>query len=403
MFLTIFYEKRYKHTYRRAPILFAFDLFLLAVTLLLIGISYYWFSFEPEPSLISISATAPQERLISGQAFSFDVSIHNHTDIDQGNIDVSIDAPKTMILSTTSIYVSHLLPKEQKTLTIHGTLFSLPDQPVLISMRAKQDDSESMSHTRLKLVSRDTLFSSEIDVKNTAKTTDILPVKLSLKNDSEHIVMIRSLQKSLPSGTTLVLEQEKNIDLNPKEIFEINGTLTLTEVSPGDTTITITPVMDEGIPFPSARNTVHVQIPKLTVHTNAQYFTQDGDQIGRGPYPLTAGEETTIWSSISLQAGQEDIHDLSLIITLPENVRYTGKSASLKGASVKEMQKGRLHWSLDTLKAFGKTQVHIEFGITPTQNERISPYRVTKGIAVTGVYTPSGEQISLRLSNIYLD
>lgn len=106
------------------------------------------------------------------------------------------------------------------------------------------------------------------------------------------------------------------------------------------------------------------------LRTGARYFTNEGDQIGRGPLPPKVGKATTYWILANLQTGSSQIQNGTVTFTLPDGVVYTGRAAVTSGDDLRQSG-DRLIWNLGTVEAhaglaFEAPSASFEVSLTPT-------------------------------------
>jgi hypothetical protein len=62
----------------------------------------------------------------------------------------------------------------------------------------------------------------------------------------------------------------------------------------------------------------------LTLSGQARYFSAEGEQLGRGPFPPRSGETTTYRVVLKMEAQRGAFENVRLQGALPANVRWTG-------------------------------------------------------------------------------
>jgi hypothetical protein len=62
--------------------------------------------------------------------------------------------------------------------------------------------------------------------------------------------------------------------------------------------------------------------------SSAQYYTPEGDQLGRGPLPPRVGETTRYWVGVELYNSTNPLKNPHLTISLAKNAMFTGKQSS---------------------------------------------------------------------------
>ena len=108
----------------------------------------------------------------------------------------------------------------------------------------------------------------------------------------------------------------------------------------------------------------------LRLRAVARYFTNEGDQLGRGPLPPRVGDTTRYWLFASLETGATELQDGVAVFLLPEGVRWTGRSAVTMGEDLAQ-EGGRLVWRIGSMAPHaGATHeapsASFEVALTPT-------------------------------------
>jgi len=69
----------------------------------------------------------------------------------------------------------------------------------------------------------------------------------------------------------------------------------------------------------------------LKLHTESRYFTEEGDQLGRGPLPPKVGQTTKYWINFFLTTSPNSVKDATFKAHLPEGVTWAGKTTVVQG------------------------------------------------------------------------
>ncbi|MBI5254583.1 hypothetical protein HY932_02270, partial [Candidatus Falkowbacteria bacterium] len=85
----------------------------------------------------------------------------------------------------------------------------------------------------------------------------------------------------------------------------------------------------------------------LNLDAEARYYTNDGDQLGRGPLPPRIGKETKYWALFKITNTTSNVTNVKLTATLPDYVRWTGKTSVSEGNAIQydEINKA-ISWSV---------------------------------------------------------
>lgn len=145
---------------------------------------------------------------------------------------------------------------------------------------------------------------------------------------------------------------------------------------------------DKGVFGKRVDGTLQTAFP---VSLTARYYSESGDQIGVGPLPPTVGIPTTYWLVWSVGPTDSDVRDLVLRATLGDNVRATGKSASIIPGEF-SFQGKEIEWTIPSLPETGALPVTFAFevSLTPTADQRGAVPLLTKGFTATATEIRSG-------------
>ena len=105
----------------------------------------------------------------------------------------------------------------------------------------------------------------------------------------------------------------------------------------------------------------------LELSAEARYYTQDGDQLGRGPLPPKVGKETKYWIFNHLTNSTSKVSNIKLTAELPTYVQWRGKSSISQGQNLTYNDTTRtLSWSTDAIEPQSEAGVYFEVAFTPT-------------------------------------
>lgn len=105
---------------------------------------------------------------------------------------------------------------------------------------------------------------------------------------------------------------------------------------------------------------------RLLLFGESIYYTNDGDQLGRGPLPPALGKETKYWVLLSLQNGTSRVRDVSMEIALAKGAAWTDKSSVNYGGSVSyDVTTHTAHWKAVALPAHATAHISLQIGVTP--------------------------------------
>ncbi len=108
----------------------------------------------------------------------------------------------------------------------------------------------------------------------------------------------------------------------------------------------------------------------LSIDSELRYYTDDSDQLGRGPLPPQVGKETKYWVISNLQNSTSHISNLKLEAKLSPKAKWTGKNSVSHGnAAVYNANTRTVTWSVEQLFAHEAAGVYFEIGFTPEASD----------------------------------
>lgn len=130
----------------------------------------------------------------------------------------------------------------------------------------------------------------------------------------------------------------------------------------------------EGIPiglYEANENSLSLHIgTKTALLPEIRYFTNEGDQLGRGPLPPQVGQETKYWAFLQITNSTSKIENLKLSADLPSDAVWTGKSSVSYGQNISyDSRNRRITWTAKSLPAHSQVGIYFEIALTPTNNQ----------------------------------
>lgn len=138
----------------------------------------------------------------------------------------------------------------------------------------------------------------------------------------------------------------------------------------------------------------------------ARYYTNEGDQIGRGPLPPRVGAATRYWVVLKAQNGATEAKNARLTVRLPEHVRWTGKAAVTAGFEIQEAEGGQLlTWNIGSIPAHAgivspAPNASIELALTPTSELIGTAPALISGATLTATDAWTGLEMSSQQASL---
>ena len=122
-----------------------------------------------------------------------------------------------------------------------------------------------------------------------------------------------------------------------------------------------------GQPFSAESESVRIPVgTSISVISEGRYYTNGGDQLGRGPLPPTVGKETKYWAILEIRNTTSRIRNLRLSAKLPQGVTWTGRTSVSQGHPVSYNDDTRtVSWQLLELLPNNSVGINAELSITP--------------------------------------
>jgi hypothetical protein len=234
--------------------------------------------------------------------------------------------------------------------------------------------------------------------------TLVLPLSASTIN----IVGSRAL-----SAETIIRENELirtiSPSLNPKERILVEIPLLLQAIPQGgtDMRLSLTPrvratALGSTTPLQTELTTNPIAIgTSLIVQAESRYYTNEGDQLGRGALPPTVGQETKYWAFITLQNTTSQVSSLRVNGTLGETVSWTGRTSVSAGNDITYTATNRTwQYTLPNLAPYQTVGIYMELAITPTESMRGTIPVLLQNISVQGQDEYIDEALTKSISRI---
>lgn len=139
----------------------------------------------------------------------------------------------------------------------------------------------------------------------------------------------------------------------------------------------------------------------LNLNAETKYYTEDGDQLGRGPLPPRVGKETKYWALIKITNTTSNIANAKLSAALPDYVRWTEKTSVSEGNAIQYDDTHKtISWSVPKLLPHSEAGVFFEVAITPTVAQINTSPILIKNIILSGHDEFTGADIIKTHSNL---
>ena len=358
------------------------------------------------------------DSMVVGQVVSGDIRYYNHGNAPIDNVVIVPTWPQNFVVSQAnpaaangSWFVGTLAPGSEGKISVSGIETtggaSAVEFTVETGVRSLADVlTQSQSAKTVALI--DPAFTVTLDGASGARLGDTVTFSAIYNNTGDHTLNGATIAATADPGLTI-----KNIDRAE-----------LGDLKPGASgTVKITAQADSKLPD-ALKNSTGVQLAlhanitgkldndsKMTISSptwnikiastlgmtaGARYWSDTGDQLGRGPLPPTVGKTTTLWIFWNVSNTTGALNNVRITGKLPANVTYTGKAANPFGdAPLYDPTTRTMTWNVGDVPAWpGVTTDAIgaacEVTITPTADQRGTYAPLMTDQQITGTDTATG-------------
>jgi len=149
------------------------------------------------------------------------------------------------------------------------------------------------------------------------------------------------------------------------------------------------------------------QKPK-TVNTNlilkskVVYYTDEGEQLGIGPWPPQVNETTSVRIVSEISTDLHPVKKIQFKAKLPPEIKWTGNVAVNSGqAPVYDKEDNLIIWSFDNLSPGKKALVSFEIEFTPDKNDLDRKIKLVEDIKVLSIDVITGQVVVASNSDLY--
>lgn len=398
----------------------------------------------PRDSVLTTELKTPAKIFREGSA-PITITLKNTGGTDLAGISLPTTVGQDLSIrfaSDTERTIPQLAPQESKTIetTLRASLSSLQKTVMLnftpeITVNNSVFPQTKITKTLEVLTPQLTLEMAWKDETRTASPGDVVPLNITMTNNGEinfaDLKLVVPVSDGMMNGVKLA---QLNNGVLSKGIVTINAadrlaqgaqhTLTLRvpiakSISTGTdvslivtpfvqaaiaevTTMSFTPTPREVWGFTKSASSPPLKIgTSLTMEANTRYYTEEGDQIGRGPLPPRVGEHTKYWALITISNTTSKVENVRFSATLPSYVSWSGKTSVLNGPDIEfNPDTRRVSWSGVTLAPHERNGVYFEVGLTPTEEQRGTTPLLVTDIKLNGTDTFIEKELLVRANNL---
>ncbi len=221
-----------------------------------------------------------------------------------------------------------------------------------------------------------------IDIENTGNTSlENLEIKTLIPANLTNSNRLTTVNIGRFSQGNFVIDSNHHAGLQiiePGEstTVELSWPISWSPYGGEDVSLILNHIVEGSVPNVPAPNNIYSRTTKsspikigtsLNLNSEVRYYTQEGDQLGRGPLPPQVGKETKYWILTTVKNGTSKVKDLQFQAKLPDYVYWTDKSSVSHGSDVKYSANNHtVSWFATSLPANTPAGIYFQLGITPT-------------------------------------
>jgi len=233
-------------------------------------------------------------------------------------------------------------------------------------------------------------FATEIEIIDRAVSqTDTIPVRLIMNNGTPH--ELNDVSFSFISSSNCLAFAGKNargstihIPLSQHTNLSVLERGSYVESLPLSVRVECTAQsmrIDTIMSFSLGTNNQRIEIPGSSftidtvstplLSTEARYYTEDGDQLGRGPWPVEQSKHTKLWVFVEMGSNLGAILSPTFSATLAPGVSWTGRSSVSFGSPVTyDALLNTVSWQDTLLQDGDRRAIGFEVSITPSSTQQ---------------------------------
>jgi uncharacterized repeat protein (TIGR01451 family) len=355
--------------------------------------------------------------IVVGQVVNGDIRYFNHENSPTDNVVITPDWPTGFVLASSSPaiknnawFVGTIMPGSEGKISWSGT-FGASDENINFGVETGVrvgTDVLTQSQTVKTVAVTDPNIAVIIDGATAARLGNTIALTATYKNTGDHTLNGAAVSATADPGLTILnIDRAALGDIKPgdegtvKMIVQINGKLPDALKNSTNVQFAVRVSLSGKLDNDS---TVAISSPAwivkaastLGLSAGARYWSDTGDQLGRGPLPPAVGKVTTLWIFWNVSNTTGAVNNVRITGKLPANVTYTGKAANPFGsAPLYDPATRTMTWNVGDVPAWPGVATDAigaacEVTITPTADERGTYAPLMTDQQITGVDSATG-------------
>lgn len=295
---------------------------------------------------------------------------------------------KSLLQTATKQTVTIFKPKVSSAAKfINAPPFAEPGAVLPLEIRYQNNSQSSLQNLKIKITFNP---AKVVDIRATAKENNLKIINNELVADGSARTALTNSQPGKEDSFTINLKLVSHFSLGSAEMVKLLVTpITMAALSelPGQT-------LEQKGESDEIRLATEVAFEPEVL-----YYTEDGDQLGRGPLPPRIGETTKYWVFTRLKNTTNDLQNASFFTTLPLDVEFTGRQSVTIGPRLNYDENTRkVTWSYKEIPAQSQTGLYFEVAVTPTLAQVGKNIRLTENLYFNASDSFTGKVFSLTAS-----
>ncbi len=263
----------------------------------------------------------------------------------------------------------------------------------------------------------DPLITVKLDGKTAARLGETLALTATYENNGERTLSDAALKPLAENGITVSGGRAEKFSLKPGEKGTATFEIKLPSSLPEDLKNSTDPQLALRVSLDGKLdndNAISIQAPafavkiasSLDLNSVVRYWSETGDQLGRGPLPPETGKATRYWVFWNVQNTTGAVTGVRVSAALPANVSFTGKVSAPFGEAPKFDPGSRnITWMVGDIPAWpGTTSASIgtafEIALIPTPEQSNTYPPLLRDQKISGTDSASGLPLSGSASDL---
>ena len=359
--------------------------------------------------------------IVVGQVVNGDIRYFNHGNSPTDNVVITPDWPTGFVLASASPaiknnawFVGTIAPGSEGKISWSGTLGASNaniDFGAETGVRVGTDIlTQSQTVKTVSVI--DPGVTVTIDGPSGAALGDTIALTATYKNTGDHTLTNAAITATADPGLSVLnIDHASPGDIKPgdtgtvKLAVKVNDKLPDALKNSTDVQLAVhanvSGKLDNDAPVAISSPAWNVKVAStLGMSAGARYWSDTGDQLGRGPLPPVVGKVTTLWIFWNVSNTTGAVNNVRITGKLPANVTYTGKAANPFGsAPLYDPATRTMTWNVGDVPAWPGVATDAigaacEVTITPTADERGTYAPLMTDQQITGTDAATGLALS---------